>query len=120
MITALGALITIVMIALDPFAQQIVRYTPCSQASTTSKALILKTNFYENSGYHVGAGLDTVDLGFQAALTVGLFSPTSSALRFSCASGNCSFPQVYRSLGYCSTCKDISSEIKIAEVSATL
>ncbi|KAF8860794.1 hypothetical protein BDZ45DRAFT_298933 [Acephala macrosclerotiorum] len=118
-LTTFRAVITIIAIAIDPFAQQIVRYSPCEQISFTSNASIPRTNQYINGGIHIGANLDTVDLGLQSAVNVGVFSPSSVATPFTCPTGNCTFPQ-YRSLGFCSTCKDISSEVVITMNNETI
>ncbi|CZR50146.1 uncharacterized protein PAC_00018 [Phialocephala subalpina] len=55
----------------------------------------------------------------QSAVNVGVFSPGSVATPFTCATGNCTFPQ-YRTLGFCSTCKDISSEVVITMKNETM
>ena len=51
-----GAFITILMLAIDPFAQQIIRYYDCNVPIQGQVATIPRTNFYTSSGTHVGAG----------------------------------------------------------------
>ncbi|KUJ14986.1 uncharacterized protein LY89DRAFT_698506 [Mollisia scopiformis] len=118
-LVTLGSVITVLSIAIDPFAQQIVRYSACQQISSQSEASIPRTNLYSNSGIHIGANLDSVDLGMQSAVNVGVFSPDTVTTPFTCDTGNCTFPQ-YRSFAYCGTCNDISSEVVITTSNETL
>ncbi|KAH7395883.1 hypothetical protein BKA64DRAFT_577223 [Cadophora sp. MPI-SDFR-AT-0126] len=118
LLVTLGALITVIAIAIDPFAQQIVKYTSCEQVSTLSQAFIPRTNSFNNRGIHIGANLNSVDLGMQSAVNVGIFSPSTVATPFSCSTGNCTFPE-YRSIAYCGSCIDISSNVTITQSNTT-
>ena len=115
----LGALITVIAIAIDPFAQQIVKYTSCDQVSALSQAFIPRTNSFNNRGIHIGANLNSVDLGMQSAVNVGIFSPSTIHTPFTCSTGNCTFPE-YRSIAYCGSCIDISSNVTISQSNETI
>lgn len=54
----------------------------------------------------------------QAAVNVGIFSPSSVRTPFSCATGNCTFPK-YRTVAYCGGCTDISSEVLVTQLNET-
>ena len=77
-----GAVVMILALALDPFAQQIVRYYGCTEILGTSEASISKTNLYDRGGAtaHIGANTNTVLPGMQSAVNVGVFSPGSTAV----------------------------------------
>ncbi|KAL1650425.1 hypothetical protein SLS58_001243 [Diplodia intermedia] len=64
----LGAIITVLAVASDPFIQQVIRYHSCAQDESSEAASILWTNNYTATGAHVGAGMTTLDLPMQAAL----------------------------------------------------
>ncbi|KAK0101354.1 hypothetical protein ONS95_006529 [Cadophora gregata] len=118
LLVTLGALITVIAIAIDPFAQQIVKYSSCEQISTISQGFIPRTNSFSNRGIHIGANLNTVDLGMQSAVNVGIFSPSTVITPFTCSTGNCTFPE-YRSIAYCGGCADISSNVTITQSNST-
>ena len=47
-------------LAIDPFAQQVVRYYQCSVPMVKVNATIPTTNVYQEMGYHLGAGYNAV------------------------------------------------------------
>jgi hypothetical protein len=118
MLVTLGALITVTIIVIDPFAQQIVKYSSYEQVSTVDRAFIPRTNGFSNVGTHIGAVADSVDLGMQSAVNVGIFAPATVAIPFTCSTGNCAFPE-YRSIAYCGSCTDISSEVSMTQLNET-
>ena len=115
-IASLGAIVMIASIAMDPFAQQIVHYYPClwPGSQMSNEASIPRTAVYDyTTGYRAGAGFDTISGDFQASINAGIFSPESNQVSFTCPSGNCTFPDEYRTTAYCGTCTDITSTLII-------
>lgn len=118
-LTVLGALVTIIAMATDPFTQQVIEYRYCSIKTRDFAASIARTNNYTYDDNFVDARLTKA---MSAALYTGLIIPpanASSGIRIDCPSGNCTFLATsggisYVSLSMCSSCTNISNEI-IAE-----
>ena len=118
--SSIGALIVIAALAVDPFAQQIVRYYTCIGDLETAPAVIPRANLYQDPQFfHNGAASEALGIGTQAAVQAGLFSPAAISTPYNCATGNCSFPNEYHSLGYCSSCTDISEHVKVVNRSVS-
>lgn len=98
---SLGAAITILAIASDPFIQQIINYHHCQQKSVGEAASIVRTNNYT---------MDGDSLSMMAAIYQGAYRFFSN-VEASCGTGNCTFPE-YRTLGVCNACEDITSSLK--------
>ncbi|KAI0148250.1 hypothetical protein F4776DRAFT_673498 [Hypoxylon sp. NC0597] len=113
-LTAFGATLTIVAIAIDPFIQQLVSYDGCSIAHDDELAALPRTNYFVNTGVHIGAGDSSVTPELQAAVNSGVFSP-GQPVSFSCSTGNCTFPETFATVGYCSKCQDISDTVQFSQ-----
>ena len=120
LVSTLGALLTVVAVALDPFAQQIIRYYSCQIPDTGSQATIARSTFFIEAGGHLGAGLSTVAVGLQSSMNAGIFSPQTAGVVFDCGTSNCTFPGSYNTVGYCSTCEDVTSELTIHNLSQSV
>ncbi len=114
----LGALITVVALAIDPFTQQILQYYECFTPLPDISASIVRTNVYSTAGLHTGAGEASLDGPMAAALYQGVLAPPTNAtasIAFECTSGNCTFPASesvsYSSLAMCTSVEDISHSI---------
>lgn len=110
-LTAFGVIITLISIIIDPFIQQLVQYEDCSTVIDAT-ASIPRTNYFESIGVHMGAFEETIDPGIQNAISAGLFG-SAETISAECLTGNCTFPQQYASLGFCSGCQDISDQIHV-------
>lgn len=108
-IPSLGAAITILAMASDPFIQQIIRYHSCPTAFG-GQASILRTGNYTEGGQIYSEGQSSLDAGMQAALHQGILK-SYSTIDPTCATGNCSFLN-YRTVGMCHSCRGISSRIE--------
>lgn len=122
-LTAVGALIAVLMVAVDPFFQALLQYTDCQQ-SLAEKATVARSNYFESTSYYYSVGEDTDDLerwyrdyfrvepsvSAQHSLTAAVFSHASSVQPY-CPTGNCTF-ESFSTVGYCSTCEDISHQLK--------
>ncbi|RYF38680.1 MAG: DUF3176 domain-containing protein, partial [Cytophagaceae bacterium] len=102
-LASLGAVITILALAYDPFLQQLVRYpivrnTVPSDEAVTKKAISLDatSNFsrWDNARAAASIDLDQFD-----------HEPT-------CPTGNCTWP-TFASLGYCSKCNETTAQTSL-------
>ncbi|CAI7633158.1 unnamed protein product [Penicillium manginii] len=97
-IASLGAIVTVLSIALDPFVQQILSY-PVQQTpgtSTTQATMAQALNFIPDENYNL------LSRYFYGALW-----NTDFAVNPTCPSGNCTWPE-FQSLGFCSKCQDVT------------
>ena len=118
-IASIGAAIVVASIAMDPFAQQIVHYYPCtvSDLAKSADASIPRTGVYDyTSGRRLTAATDVIPGDLQRSINAGIFSPGEAQVNFNCPTGNCTFPDEYQSVGMCSNCSDATSELQIKRV----
>lgn len=96
-IASLGAIVTVLSMALDPFVQQILSY-PVQQTpgSTTQATMPQALTFATNANYTF------LEQSYNAALW-----NTDFAVNPTCPSGNCTWPE-FQSLGFCSKCQDVT------------
>ncbi|OJJ35802.1 hypothetical protein ASPWEDRAFT_41044 [Aspergillus wentii DTO 134E9] len=109
----LGALVTVLALAFDPFIQQIISYpvrqvpSPTDIASTKQAifpfTLETRDAMYEPSG--------ASDTGFNNAINTGIWSEDFN-INPTCASGNCTFDP-FQSTGWCSQCEDMTSQARL-------
>lgn len=110
----LAALITVLSLAVDPFAQEVVRYYSCQSPAAFTNATAPRTGFFQEMGKsRIGAGQNLATAGMQAAINAGIFAPSALRVPLDCPSGNCNFTTPYHSLGYCSSCTDRSDDLLI-------
>jgi hypothetical protein len=102
---SLGALITVVSLAFDPFAQQILRFpvrqAPSASSIATAKQAILP--WHPQTTQTEDAVFDVIETGIFSA---------GFELDPVCPSGNCTWPP-FHSAGWCSKCEDVTSEAKL-------
>ena len=82
-----GALVIILALLLDPVTQLVVRYYTCTIQLPNMSANIPRTNVFSQMGSHIGAGLSTLPMAYQSAITAGLFNPDSISIPFDCPTG---------------------------------
>ncbi|KAJ5766581.1 uncharacterized protein N7511_004197 [Penicillium nucicola] len=101
-IASLGAIVTILSMALDPFVQQILSY-PVQQTpgSTTQAWMPQALTFAPNANFTAYTQY------YNAALWNSDF-----AVNPTCPSGNCTWPE-FQSLGFCSKCQDVTNSSTI-------
>lgn len=115
-LVSLGAAIIILLLAFDPFMQQILSYPvhPTMDTSTTASAFapqlrgfILQDNpgtpIIELDGNTLGDELDD-------SFTQGFFSRQDFSVPPHCSSGNCTWNE-FSSVGICSSCSDMTSTV---------
>lgn len=108
-IASLGAFITVAALLIDPFAQQVIGSYGCVVELKDASATLNRANSYIKV-YYGGASGNTADLPMQKAINAGLYNP-GSVPPFVCPTGNCTFSIPYHTLGYCSQCTDLSSQL---------
>jgi hypothetical protein len=100
---------TILALALDLFAQQILSFPIRSvPAETGHMASISSTQIYDTG---TGAGVTcrwqkNVDMAMQGAVMNGLYTIDSS-MTFTCTTANCTWPTFY-TIGVCSSCTNVT------------
>lgn len=125
-LAVIGAILTIVAMAVDPFTQQIVQFYSCSMIVEGESATVPFSNNY-TAGYSAKpAGTPQLapqmDSQMNAAIYIGLVDPlanTSTALKFGCRTGNCTFPSAndgasFLSLALESHCADITRDLNFS------
>lgn len=115
---SLGAVIFGLAVAIDPFVQQLVQYVDCSinSAQNAELAAMPRTNFFNPIMFHQGALGDAAPSSAEeAAVLSGIFSPQNN-INFNCLTGNCTFALEYGTVGYCSSCDDVSSHLTFVEI----
>lgn len=109
-----AAFITVLTVAIDPFAQQIIAYVDCPGVSAAFQSSIARTNHYNVTGGHIGAGQSDIDGPMAVAINRGVIDPPDhipSLVSTNCKSGNCTFPN-FSTVGLCHACEDLSSQIR--------
>ncbi|PKX90088.1 DUF3176 domain-containing protein [Aspergillus novofumigatus IBT 16806] len=107
LLLSLGAMVTIISLAFDPFVQQIVSY-PVRQVISPSDVATMKQARFPLSAENTGADVDDA---FDHAMHAGLWSD-NFILDPTCPSGNCTWP-VFLSAGWCSKCEDVTSTARL-------
>lgn len=117
-VASLGAALVLLTLALDPFTQQLVRHYDCKQVRPGGdRATLPRGTVYTEVAAHTGAGqwppvtavLGFIDQGIYNSAEVG-------KTPFACPTGNCTFEQPFSTLGYCSTCEDMSDQLRFVNV----
>lgn len=118
-LSSIGALITIFMLVIDPFAQQIIRYYGCSQEIQGRQASVPRTNLFQSDNNFLGLNGQFVQVSIpsdlQSAINAGIFSP-GGHVPFDCPTGNCTLDDPYSTIGYCSRCIDTTSDLEFDTV----
>ncbi|KAK3684521.1 hypothetical protein LTR37_020196 [Vermiconidia calcicola] len=121
-----GALITILAVAMAPFAQQSLSFYTKAVADPESPPSVYRSNSYDtNIGmplfstyvYHSRddflSSVDTQPISnyasMMSAVLRGLYNPESNA-EFDCKTSSCIWPS-YETLGICSTCEDVTASL---------
>lgn len=123
-LTTLGCIIMILVIAVDPFIQQLIRPVNCSVevSGDHATASLPRANLFVGYGYNgyvnrTGSptpqrrDIEMTEKDIVDTLTDAIFSP-GQAPPWQCLTGNCTFP-TYGTIGFCSSCQDISANVTI-------
>ncbi|EGC42167.1 conserved hypothetical protein [Histoplasma capsulatum var. duboisii H88] len=115
-LASLGAVITILAVALEPFMQQLIVYPVRLVYRESGKASILRTDNVSyaaqgQNGFRMDASLDK---GIMNAIYNGDSAPSLEPF---CSTGNCTWP-VFHSIGVCSRCVDMVDQVKLEGASS--
>ena len=110
-VASFGAILTILLIAVDPFTQQLVHYSGCSEVVSSQTASYLEHASFRELAITNSAGSLTIPNAIQNAVNAGVFAP-GAKVDIGCPTGNCTFAQEYGTVAYCTYCKDLSSLIR--------
>ncbi|KAI1203492.1 hypothetical protein F5X97DRAFT_318144 [Nemania serpens] len=116
---AVGAIVTILIVLVDPFTQQLLEYYDCQPKLEGLQASISRTEYWSDLGLtssYIGAGLVPVPPLWQRAISAGIFADQQTA-SFSCPTGNCTFARPFSTVGFCSSCEDLSDQLEIQNIS---
>ena len=108
-LTFLGAAITILSLALDPFFQQVISYPQRPgplQQSTIARAVGYTPNTIQITVNNTPEVIGDPDLWIYLS-SFFLQNGTSISPAFDCPAGECTWPE-YKTLGVCSSCTDVS------------
>ncbi|CEL03697.1 hypothetical protein ASPCAL04843 [Aspergillus calidoustus] len=97
-LVSLGALITVLSLAFDPFMQQLLSYPLREAPSDSALASVHQCTTYEPGPQD--------DFGLRKATNAGIWTDKFE-LDPMCESGNCTWP-AFSSVGICSVCEDIT------------
>ncbi|KAK8016655.1 hypothetical protein PG993_014844 [Apiospora rasikravindrae] len=116
-LTALGALLMVLAIAIEPFVQQIPRTVDCSIYMDREEATIPRTNVFgdypsADTDNRLGAPYNSGVLDLRSAVFDGVRSTGVDPVA-QCTTGNCTFPTNFTTLGICHQCNDISSQVTV-------
>ena len=114
-VASLGCLITALALAVDPFAQQLIRFYDCSLLQP-GNSTIPRSNWYMDQGRHLFAGQSVLALSMQASMLTGLYDDAVPDISFTCPTGNCTFMKNYSTMGYCSSCEEITSDLRLVNL----
>ncbi|KAI1087544.1 hypothetical protein F5B19DRAFT_64039 [Rostrohypoxylon terebratum] len=104
-LTSLAGLLMILSLGIDPSIQQLSSPSDCSVALHDRKALLPRTNRFNDP-----SETPTFEYDIDSAMLRGI-SDLGNGLYPECTTGNCTFPVHYGTMGYCSSCEDSSNEI---------
>ncbi|KAF3025747.1 hypothetical protein E8E14_014411 [Neopestalotiopsis sp. 37M] len=112
----LGAIITIILLAVDPFVQQVVIYEKQPVISDFANSSVPIVANY--SDYAAGAimAMREPTLGMKSAINTGVYDMSDEPqydfdISASCSTGNCTWLSTYYTLGVCSKCANTTSQI---------
>ncbi|EHK15295.1 uncharacterized protein TRIVIDRAFT_228332 [Trichoderma virens Gv29-8] len=109
MIPLLGAILTIILTLVDPFGQALVQLENCTVVDPSIRSTIATThhaNLLNTDRIYIlnGGAMGPMMIGM---LNESLIPPVT----FDCPTGNCTYPDPYRSGGFCSKCSDVSDQV---------
>jgi hypothetical protein len=102
-LVSLGAFITILALAFDPFMQQLLSYPIRQTSNPSGMATLKRCNEYRTN--------IPDDLGVRHAINAGIWTDDFEVSPI-CESGNCTWP-AFKFMGLCSKCEDITSTARL-------
>lgn len=113
-LASLGALITILLLGFDTFAQQIIaiRFRDDVAASQDSLPSVPRSEYYDPSHFITETSDYTTvgDLFLKSSVYNGIMNQNLTQLALTCSTGNCTWP-VIPTVGVCGACVDLTPNI---------
>ena len=113
-LATLGAAASILIIGVDPFAQQLIVYYSCNVPSTKGAVASIPRTSYYNESTNSGVSDPNSNSLFQVqknAIVNGFFNPGTIQVPADCKTGNCTYSSTYTTVGFCSDCVDVTKEL---------
>ena len=117
-LACLGAFIIIAALSLDFAFQQLVSY-PVRPSETTQRAQMPVSTYYDKAllptvgGQIVSDNVMSPEQSMLGDIYTGTYNYNGSFLTTpSCETGNCTWPELYHSLGVCGQCADVSADLQ--------
>ncbi|KAL7919089.1 hypothetical protein ACQKWADRAFT_315944 [Trichoderma austrokoningii] len=123
LLASLGAFIVIVALGIGTFVQQSLDYDTIYPVSGDGSALMPIARFMNGVGsapVRNGGTTDNVDSVLSSAPYLAFYSPpgTNFTATAHCSTGNCTWSS-YQTLGFCNTCKNVTSQLKKKKIHIT-
>lgn len=101
-ISSIGAIVTVMSLAIDPFVQQVTSYRLENVASPHNSTIPVRITFNES-----------LISAYQGAAYTALYNSGNSALTPDCSSGNCTWAR-YQTLAVCSRCTNVLDLVQVS------
>lgn len=88
-VSSLGALVTILILFLEPFSQQIVSFVDCEKIRGREIASVPRTNFYDSGGNFTRGDTNNVPWTLRNSVGQGIYATHKPQVDFECGTGNC-------------------------------
>ncbi|KAI9720489.1 MAG: hypothetical protein M1828_005660 [Chrysothrix sp. TS-e1954] len=117
LLAATGATLTILILAINPFVQQVIRYE--GKLLNATEASMPIAHHYDTFGGGTSDSLPPyADLSMQGAVLSGLLdTDLKFQVKPSCATGSCTWSS-YQTLSVCSKCVDITNRVAVGNVTS--
>ncbi|KAI1369417.1 hypothetical protein F5Y08DRAFT_293256 [Xylaria arbuscula] len=118
-----GAFIVLLSLAVDPFIQQVIELTPSNVVTPDTTAVFGFARSYDTGQRQASQNgipnpeISSRDPGIQGAIMRGIYN-IHSPDEFQCG-GACSWNTTYKSLGFTSTCRNITEAAEAAKACST-
>lgn len=112
-LTALGAILTVLSLGIDPIVQQLVTPVDCTWPVSDINATLPRTSYVGFSPSDPALIPEATVIQLEKAITLGM-SSSGEDIMAQCPTGNCTFPETYGTLGVCSSCEDISERLSLS------
>lgn len=105
---------------MNSFGQQLISFYSCQVYDPTINASIPTTTYATVGwGSHTGAGLSSLLAGSSSSVNLGIYSNDPQNVIFSCPTGNCTYSGTYVTAGWCSSCEDVTDQLKASAVNGS-
>ena len=120
LLASFGAIIVLATLIAEPFAQQLINFADCTIPVASGNSSALRTGYYMALANANSENL-SYDVNLPNAIRRAIFGGDTEGFGVppNCSSGNCTFDPFY-TVGYCSSCDDISGQIRLENSAFTI